>query len=124
MGTSDVWGEINAPAYGAVQSVGLDAARDDAENAPAGVAPTVPSILTEGSSPRHAATTGQQSYCSFHMESRVDNLIIEYQRTGRFQAPNVIGQGGTGVAIDLTCFAEVSKSLTVMGGGKWRIQYV
>ena len=124
MGTSDVWGEINAPAYGAVQSVGLDAAQEDAENAPAGVAPTEPSILTEGSAPRHAATTGQQSYCSFNMESRVDNLIIEYQRTGRFQAPNIIGQGGTGVAIDLTCFAEVSKSLTVMGGGKWRIQYV
>lgn len=124
MGTSDVWGEINAPAYGAVQSVGLDAARDDAENAPAGVAPTEPSILTVGTAPRHAATTGQQSYCSFNMESRVDNLIIEYQRTGRFQAPNIIGQGGTGVAIDLTCFAEVSKSLTVMGGGKWRIQYV
>jgi len=124
MGVSDSWGEINAPPYGAIQSVGLDDARTAAVNAPAGVADTNPSILEAGISARHAATTGQQSYCGFRIDSKVDALQLEYQRTGRFQAATAAARVGTASALDLTLFAEVSKVLEVMGGGVWRIAYV
>ena len=127
MALSDTWGEINCPPYGAIESVGLDAAQAGCVNAPSGVAATNPSILIAGNeaTARHANTTGQQAYMGFRIDSRVDALQIEYQRSGRFQenATTSRGQGGTNVALDLTCFAEVSKSMTVMGGGQWRIQY-
>ena len=74
--------------------------------------------------PRHAATTGQQSYMGFRLDSRVDALQIEYERTGRFQdsTADTPGQGGTSAALDLTCYAEVAKSITV-GADGWRIAY-
>ena len=128
MGVADTWGELNVAPYGAIQSVGLDHARTLCLNAPAGVAPTAPSVLVQGNvtagTARHAATTGQQSYMGFRLDSRVDALQIEYERTGRFQdaTADVAGQGGTSAALDLTCYAEVAKSITV-GADGWRIAY-
>ena len=128
MGVADTFGELNVAPYGAIQSVGLDNARILCLNAPAGVAPTFPSILDQtnvtAQTPRHAATTGQQSYMAFRVDSKVDALQIEYQRVGRFQdtTADIPGQGGTSAALDLTCYAEISKSMAV-GADGWRIQY-
>ena len=130
MAVSDTWGELNCPPYGAIESVGLDGAGVAIVNAPAGVAPTEPSLLisANAATARHSPTTGQLSYCAFRVDSRMDALQIEYGRSGRLQsvtAPNTTpGQGGTAVALDLTVYAEVSRSLMVMGGGQWKIQYV
>jgi len=125
MGVADSWGEINAPAFANVQCVGLDGPRVQAKNGPAGLAPTKPSILAVGATDaKHSATTGQLAYCGFRLDSRADNLIIEYERSGRYEDPSKNNQGGTSGALDLTCFAEVAKSIQIMGGGEWRIQYM
>lgn len=122
MGVADTWGQINCAPYGALESVGLDFARQDCVNAPAGVPPTNPSILEAGTAPRQSQIIGQQAYMGFRLDEKVDNLQLQYGRFGRFQEAG--DKPGTNTPLDLTLYAEVSKRLIVAGPGDWRVEYV
>lgn len=124
MNVTDTWGEINSYPYSALQSVGLDSREDTgALNGPAGLPPTVPSLLikTQLAQAKQAQIIGQQSYLGFNVRERCDNLQLQYRRLGRKQAT---GGPGTGDALNLTLYAEVSKQLVVRGMGDWRVSYV
>ena len=124
MGVTDTWGEINSYPYSAIESVGLDngAGTTAAANAPAGVPPTVPSILVAGETAKQSQLIGQQSYLGYRLEERCDNLQLNYQRTGQFQV--AAAAPGTDIALNLTLYAEVSKQLTVRGMGDWSVSYM
>jgi len=121
---TDTWGEINSYPYSAIESVGLDngAGTTAAVNAPAGVPPTVPSILKAGDTAKPSQLIGQQSYLGYRLEERCDNLQLNYQRTGQFQL--AAAAPGTDIALNLTLYAEVSKQLTVRGMGDWSVSYM
>jgi len=126
MGVTDAWGEINSYPYSAISSVGLDNAQaTKALNGPAGLPPTSPSLLnaaTEGDA-KQSQLIGQQSYLGYRLDERCDNLQLQYRRLGRKQVADV--QAGTGAALNLTLYGEVSKKLVVRGmGGDWAVSYV
>ena len=125
MNVTDTWGEINSYPFSALQSVGLDSREDaGALNGPAGLPPTKPSLLikTQLATAKQAQIIGQQSYLGFNVRERCDNLQLQYRRLGRNQAAT---KGpGTGGALNLTLYAEVSKQLVVRGMGDWAVSYV
>ena len=125
MGVTDTWGEINSYPYSAMQSVGLDSREPTsaALNGPAGLPPTVPSLLikTQVATAQQSQLIGQQAYLGYRLDERCDNLQLQYRRLGRKQAS---GGPGTGAALNLTLFAEVSKKLVVRGMGDWAVSYV
>jgi len=126
MGVTDTWGEINSYPYSAISSVGLDNAQDTkALNGPAGLPPTSPSLLNAATAAgaKQSQLIGQQSYLGYRLDERCDNLQLQYRRLGRKQVAGV--QAGTGAALNLTLYGEVSKKLVVRGmGGDWAVSYV
>jgi len=126
MGMADTWGELNSFPYAALESVGLDIASAAAKNGPAGLPPTLPSLRVLGGAgadvAKQSVLVGQQAYIGFRIDERCDNLQLQYQRSGRFQAPAPVVPG-TNTAMDLTMYAEVSKMLTVRGPGDWSVSY-
>ena len=126
MGMADVWGEVNSFPYAALESVGGDLAAAPCKNGPAGLPPTLPSLLEAGTGgidvARQSALVGQQAYIAFRIDERADNLQLQYQRSGRFQLPAPVAPG-TNTALDLTLYAEVTKILTVRGPGEWAVSY-
>ena len=126
MNVTDTWGEINSYPFSAMQSVGLDSREDTAaKNGPAGLPPTVPSLLikTQLATAQQSQLIGQQSYLGFNVRERCDNLQLQYRRLGRKQA-GTTGGPGTGGALNLTLYAEVTKQLVVRGMGDWAVSYV
>ena len=126
MGTADTWGQINTAPYMALESVGLDRAAEACKNGPAGVPPTLPSMLVAGAAgidiARQSAIVGQGAYIGFRVDERCDNLQLQYQRAGRFQDAGFAP--GTGGPLNLTLYAEVSKRLDVRGPGDWSVSYI
>ena len=127
MGVTDAWGEINAYPYSAIGSVGLDNgnATADAKNGPAGLPPLRPSMRKAGvTAAKQSPLIGQQSYLGYRLDERCDNLQLNYERVGQFQHDQTTSAPGTGVALNLTLYAEVSKQLVVRGMGEWAVSYV
>lgn len=126
MGVTDAWGEINSYPYSAISSVGLDNAENTvALNGPAGLPPTNPSLLNAAvaGTAKQSQLIGQQSYLGYRLDERCDNLQLQYRRLGRKQVAAV--QPGTGAALNMTLYGEVSKQLVVRGmGGDWSVSYV
>jgi hypothetical protein len=126
MGVTDAWGEINSYPYSAISSVGLDNAENTvALNGPAGLPPTEPSLLNAAvaAGAKQSQLIGQQSYLGYRLDERCDNLQLQYRRQGRKQVGAV--QPGTGAALNMTLYGEVSKQLVVRGmGGDWSVSYV
>ena len=124
MNCTDTWGEINSYPFSAMNSVGLDNEEATTLNGPAGLPPTVPSLLikTLAATAKQSQLIGQQAYLGFRLDERCDNLQLQYRRVGRTQI--AASPPGTGAALNLTLYAEVSKQLVVRGMGDWAVSYV
>lgn len=120
---ADAWGSYNILPFSNQESVGLDSF--------GAVAPSNVFGAPEHQNLQPSLRVGQSSYIGMRIQDRiVGDLQLKYKRSvvGDSRSP-LNGGGGnsihpTGEQLDLHVFAEIPKEFQMMGGGKYRINYL
>tara|TARA_R110000803_G_scaffold34994_3_gene76017 strand:- start:208 stop:633 length:426 start_codon:yes stop_codon:yes gene_type:complete len=109
----DTWGSCNVVPFGHVEGVGVDGA--SASTQLVGVP-----VLT---GTKQGEQVGTQDYIGVHLESRINQFEVEYERSTPKNDDAVQAVDQLGESLDLHMFCEVRKQLQFQNG-RYILQYV
>ncbi len=108
----DTWGSCNVVPFGATESVGIHGAGNSA---------TVGVPVLIGA--KQGERVGAQDFVGVHLESRINQFEVEYERATPKNDDAVQPVDQLGEALDLHMFCEVRKQLVIQNG-RYVLQYV
>ena len=109
----DTWGSCNVVPFGHVEGVGVDGAS----------ASTQLSGVPVLNGTKQGEQVGTQDFIAVHLESRINQFEVEYERSTPKNDDAVQAVDQLGEALDLHMFCEVRKQLVVQNG-RYVLQYV